>query len=38
MNELGCSTITFRNRTLLDALGEITGLGFTGVEDRKSVV
>lgn len=32
MNELGCSTITFRNRTLSDALGEITGLGFTGVD------
>lgn len=32
MNGLGCSTITFRNRTLSDALTEISGLGFTGVD------
>ncbi len=30
MNEVGCSSITFRNRALPDALAEITGLGFTG--------
>lgn len=32
MNELGCSTITFRSQELSDALAEITGLGFTGID------
>ncbi|MHA6799514.1 sugar phosphate isomerase/epimerase family protein [Bounagaea algeriensis] len=32
MNELGCSSITFRNQALPDALAEIAGLGFTGID------
>lgn len=32
MQKLGCSTITFRNRTLSEALAEIPTLGLTGIE------